>query len=115
MFYPSSSVALPRSADGGGVNYFDVALIRMRSPSPAYMGIKYSCSQVRYSSGCGIDQFNFKMFAPWRWRLNAFTLTSDVLLLVLRCTLGRAPYSSQALEYGIRRTARALRKLDAEM
>ncbi|GLC43450.1 hypothetical protein PLESTB_001558500 [Pleodorina starrii] len=51
-------------ADGGGVNYFDIALIRMRTPSPSYMGLKYSCDQIDYpkTQTCGYlqDSGNFQ-------------------------------------------------------
>ncbi|EFJ40765.1 hypothetical protein VOLCADRAFT_99351 [Volvox carteri f. nagariensis] len=45
-------------ADDGGVNYFDIALIRMRSSTPYYMGIKYSCAQIDYprTQTCGYVQ-----------------------------------------------------------
>ncbi|GIL55511.1 hypothetical protein Vafri_11069, partial [Volvox africanus] len=50
-------VEYPRS-EGDGVNYFDVALIRMRAPSPSYMGLKYSCTQIDYpkTQTCGYLQ-----------------------------------------------------------
>ncbi|GIM06436.1 hypothetical protein Vretimale_10756 [Volvox reticuliferus] len=53
-FFTFYRVEYPRSA-GGGVNYFDIALIRMKSPTPSYMGIKYNCSQMDYpkTQTCG--------------------------------------------------------------
>ncbi|EFJ40767.1 hypothetical protein VOLCADRAFT_107987 [Volvox carteri f. nagariensis] len=43
-FFTFYRVEYPRTG-GGGVNYFDIALIRMKSPTLSYMGIKYSCTQ----------------------------------------------------------------------
>eukprot|EP00198_Chlamydomonas_reinhardtii_P000873 XP_001690208.1 speract/scavenger receptor, transmembrane glycoprotein [Chlamydomonas reinhardtii] len=43
-------------AKGDGVNYFDMALLRMSAPGPgAYMGIKYDCGQIDYpkTETCG--------------------------------------------------------------
>ncbi|EFJ50373.1 hypothetical protein VOLCADRAFT_88920 [Volvox carteri f. nagariensis] len=34
--------------DKDGVNYFDMALIRMQAPSLSYMGLKYSCTKTDY-------------------------------------------------------------------